>query len=113
MSGECRQCVDGTALLHGNCVETSVCLTQGYTVSGAGIDDDIPDNLACACDDRPELLLTQAVAERIAATHNSTRIVFYPSCGAALFLCPTTLDVQIACRTSCSGGDVLSLCPNS
>jgi len=85
-------------------------LTQGAAVNGNGINDDEPDNLACACDDRPELLQTLAVAQRIAATHNSTRVIFYQSCAEAHFLCPTTPDVQTACRTTCSGGDVLGLC---
>jgi hypothetical protein len=108
--GACTQCVNNTALLHGYCVDPYVCLGQGATVTGAGIDDDEPDNLVCACDDRPEMLQTQAVAESIAASQNSTRLVYYPSCAAASFLCPTTRAVQTTCRTTCSGGDVLGLC---
>ena len=66
-------------------------------------------NLRCACDDHPELLLTTDVAERIRVRHNSTRLIYYPSCEAARFLCSSTIDVQIVCRTTCMGG-TLGLC---
>jgi len=98
--GTCLACKNSKVLLRGECVDSQTCISLGYTVTGQGA-----FNLNCTCDDHPHLLSTQVIAERIQEQHNSSRLVFYPSCEAARFLCDTTPEVRVICRTTCTGVD--------
>eukprot|EP00037_Helgoeca_nana_P015381 m.143609 g.143609 ORF g.143609 m.143609 type:complete len:1808 (+) comp22992_c0_seq3:230-5653(+) len=102
--GTCTACKNGFVLLRGQCVDAQTCLMLGYTVTGQG-----QFNLECACDDYPALLQNQAVAERIQTQLNSSRLIFFPSCASARFLCNTADEVRVICRTTCTGLDQ-SLC---